>query len=417
VIVAARAVGSSPVPFEAPRRTTLQDLLAAALVGGVLMLLACVLTTPANVPFPGHGEYFAAQAADPFSLVGRFPQRILWPVLAFFAGAVGIGPAAFSQVCSGALLATVFWFCRRHGARSLDATLITAGVAATGAVQLYQVMTCHSDTLNWILLLLLVHHAGRPAVFWPLVFVSALSHEMVFSMAPWLVWLRRHAGGHVVREVACLVATGAAYAGWSTFVRTFGAGQSFDIAYYVQENWLVLGTLALWVLFALLLVCEFGPLLAIVAWGFRQDLALGGRAGTWIYAACVLGMMAFAYDVQRFACHAFLPLVLASLRWLTTGRSRALYATLLALGMGTYVAFHWIPWQAGGWPYERAWHYVLTLEAHAPGTRQRFFTVVLPHLWIATLLFTAFAAAIVGFGLWLRRDQDLEPRTMRNASP
>lgn len=399
----------------------------AVTVGAATMLLACLLTAPASVPFPGHGDYFAAQAADPFSLVGRFPQRILWPALAFGAGKIGIGPAAFSPVCSGALLAVVFWFCREHGARFVDALLVTAGVAATGAVQLYQVMTCHSDTLNWILLLLLVHHARRPAVFWPLVLLSALSHEMIFSLAPWLVWLRRHAGGRVGREALALVGVGAIYAAWSKIVRTFGSGQAFDIAYYVQENWLVLGTLALWVLWALLLLVEFGPLLAIVAWGWRQDMGLGGRTGTWIYAACVLGTMVFAYDVQRFACYAFLPLVLASRRWFAAGGSRALYATLLALGVGCYAAFHWFPGQAGGWPYERAWHYVAEFETHAKDTRHRFFTVLLPHLWRETLAFGGMAIAIVAFGrLCARRwpggtaDQAVAPGgdiTTRNASP
>ncbi len=397
----------------------------AVCVGAATMLLACLLTAPVHVPFPGHGDYFAAQAADPFSLVGRFPQRILWPVLAWCAGKVGIGPAAFSPVCSGALLAVVFWFCREHGARLADALLVTVAVAATGAVQLYQVMTCHSDTLNWILLLLLVHHARRPAVFWPLVLLSALSHEMVFSLAPWLVWLRCRSGGRPGRELLLLLAVGAVYAAWSKFVRTYGSGQSFDALYYIRENWLVLGTLGLWVLWGLLLLVEFGPLLTIVAWGWRRDLGLGGPAGTWIYTVCVLGMMAFAYDVQRFSCYAFLPLVLASLRWFAAGGSRALYSALLATGVGTYVAFHWIPGQAGGWPYERAWHHVAAFETHAPGTRDRFFTVVLPHLWLETIAFGAFAVAIVTVGRLLARrvpsaDQVAAPggaSRMRNASP
>ena len=418
------ALGCAAVISEERRRTTLPMLCAAVVVGAIGMLLASLLTAPAGVPFAGHGEYFVAQAADPGALVGMFPQRILWPLLAHTAGLAGIGPVLFSQVCSGALLATVFWFCRVRGAQLADALLVTAAVAATGAVQLYQVMTCHSDTLNWILMLLLVHHVRRPALFWVLVFVAALSHEMIFFLSPWLLWLRRSAGADVRRDVAALAATAGLYWGWLQVVRAVGTVQGYGAGHYLENHWLVWGTLALWTLWLLLLLCEFGPLLAIVVWGARTDLWLGGRTGNVIYAACVLGMMAFAYDVQRFACYAFLPLVLASLRWLLSGGSRAVYATLLVIGIGSYAALHKIPGQAGGWPYERAWHWALVFETHAPGTRHRFFTEVLPHLWPEALAFAAFAAAIVATGLVLRRRrppvQDEGPAgcfTIRKASP
>jgi len=428
---AARAVGSRPVPAEAgaaaERHTTATTLLLAAIVGAVALLLAGLLTPPAHVPFLGHGESFAQQAANPWSLVGKFPQRILWPVLAWCAAQVGIGGAAFSQVCSGALLATVFWFCRVRGAAFVDALLVTAAIAATGAVQLYQVMTCHSDSLVWILLLLLVHHVRRGRLFWGLVFVAALSHEMVFFLSPWLVWLRRANGANVRRELVALFATGGAYAAWLAVVKVFGQSQGLGVLYYLQENWLVLGTLGLWCVWGLLLLCEFGPLLAVVVWGWRTDrLGMGGRHGPLVYALCVLSTMAFAYDVQRFSCFAFLPLVLGAIAFLDAPRRRVIFVVLLLASLGSYAWFHLIPPEgvdalasqakAGGWPYDRVWHYVLEFGSHAPGTRGRFFTHVIPHLWLETLLFTAFAAAIVGLGLWLARDQR-EPRTMRNASP
>lgn len=396
--------------------------LTAAVVGAVGMLLASLLTAPVSVPFAGHGESFAAQAVDPLSLVGKFPQRILWPLLAHFAGLVGIGPAAFSQVCSGALLAVVFWFCRVHGARAIDALLVTAAIAATGAVQLYQVMTCHSDTLNWILLLLLFHHVRRPVLFWVLVLLSALSHEMVFFLAPWLVYQRCRNGGSPRREIGALLVTGFVYWLWLQIVKSVGSGPTFSPWYYVTENWLVLGTLGLWLLWAMLLVIEFGPLLAIVVRGVRTDRLGMGRWGVWFYTACVLSTMAFAYDVQRFACHAFLPLVLGSLAFLAAnGAVRAVYTGLLVLGVGAYAALHWIPGQAGGWPFDRAWSLVLEFGTHAPGTRHRFFTHVIPHAWPAVLAFTAAAAAIVATGLWLARRFPGGPqdgrRTNRSASP
>lgn len=392
------------------RRTGLRELLLAALVGAVGIALAGLLTSPAAAPTPGHGEAFVAQAQDPWSLAGMFPQRILWPVLAHLAGELGIGPLAFSQVCSAALLAVVFWFCRARGARFGDALLVTAAVGATGAVQLYQVMTCHADTLNWILLLLCVHHVQRPLVFWPLVLLAALSHEMVFFLSPWLVLLRRRAGGSWRRELAALAAVGGTYWAWLQVVKACGSVGGFGAGHYLANHWLVWGTLGLWTLWAMLLLVEFGPLLAIVVRDFHHDRVL-----SWTYCACVLSTMAFAYDVQRFACHAFLPLVLGSLRFFGAGGSRAVYAALVASGIGTYVVFHWIPGQAGGWPYERAWHYVLGFDTHAPGTRHRFFTQVVPHLWFETACFALGWVAVFVLGRWLRRRYP--ESTSRNASP
>lgn len=392
------------------RRAGLRTLLLAALVGAAGIVVAGLLTAPLPSPTPGHGEAFVAQARDPWSLTGMFPQRILWPVLAHVAHWAGIGPVAFSQVCSGALLAVVFWFCRARGARLADALLITAAVAATGAVQLYQVMTCHADTLNWILMVLLVHHVRRAAVFWPLVLLAALSHEMIFFLSPWLVLIRARAGGSWGRELGALAGVGGAYWAWLQVVKALGSVGGFGAGHYLANHWLVWGTLGLWLLWLMLLLIEFGPLLLVVVWDFGRD-----RQASWTYLACVAAMMAFAYDVQRFACYAFLPLVLASLRWFEAGGSRVSYAGLLALGVGSYVAFHWIPGQAGGWPYERAWHYVLEFESHADGTRHRFFTRVVPHLWLETLAFAAGWAVLVGVGLRLRRRYP--STTIRSASP
>src|SRR5436190_2273883 len=123
----------------------LADWLVAACAGAVLLWLSNRLVPPAPVPFPGHGERFVEMAADPFAFTGMFPQRILWPVLAHVAGWLGVGPIGFSQLCNGALLAVVIWFCRRRGVTWLGAALVGAAVAVSGAVLVYKPMTCLSD--------------------------------------------------------------------------------------------------------------------------------------------------------------------------------------------------------------------------------------------------------------------------------
>src|SRR5262245_28700657 len=185
-------------------RKYLISWLAAAAVGAVVLWLSDLLQPPSAVAFAGHGEYFQAMTVDPLSLHGAFPHRILWPLLAHLLGLGGPRAPVFSQVCNGAFLAVVFWFCRQRGARVLDALLVTGACAATGAVLVYKPMACYSDTLMFLLLLLAVHFVARPVVFWGLVLLASSSHEMVFFFAPWLVYLRCQAGGLPKREVFAL---------------------------------------------------------------------------------------------------------------------------------------------------------------------------------------------------------------------
>src|SRR5688572_28142396 len=166
------------------------EWLVTACAGAVLLWLSDLLVPPSTVPFPGHGERFVVMVEAPLDFAGMFPQRILWPLLAHAAGWLGLGPVAFSQVCNGALLAVVFWFCRQRRASRLAAGVVTAAVAVSGAVLVYKPMTCLSDSLVLSLLLLAVHFVARPYAFWGIVLLASLGHEMVFFFAPWLVWLR-----------------------------------------------------------------------------------------------------------------------------------------------------------------------------------------------------------------------------------
>ncbi len=393
--------------------------LQATIVGAAVLGLAALLTPPILVPFAGHGVDFAHQAAEPWSLIGQFPQRILWPALAHLCGLGGDRSPVFSQISSGILLAVVFWFCRRHGAAAVDALLVTLAVGLTGAVQLYQVMTCHSDTWNWILMLLLVHHVARRLVFWPLVLLCALSHEMIFFFAPWLVYLRWRQSRCLWAEVAALFVVVGVYQVWRTVVKSVGAVQGYDVAYYLHNHWLPWGTLGLWLLLGMMLVIEFGPILAVVVWGWREDHFGWGRFGPCLYAGCVLSLMAFAYDVQRFASYAFLPLVLASIPFLQWPRGRRVYITLLVLGVGSYLAFHWAPGQAGGWVFDRVSG--MMLFHGVPFVHVKFFTEVLPRVWLSALGFAVAVAAIVVAGIrlqcYLAAGAGSVPRTTQNASP
>lgn len=335
-------------------RQQLVDWSVAGLVGAVLLLLSNLLVPPPAFPPEGHPARFAEIAADPFAFTGMFPQRILWPLLAHVAGWFGLGPVGFSQVCLGGLLAVVFWFARRRGAGPLDAGLVAALVAASGAVGVYKPMACMSDPLNLLLLVLTVHCVARPFWFWGLVLLASLSHEMVFFFSPWLLWLRRAAGGTWAGAGGALAATLAVYAAWRFLVRALtpvGAPVvAYDAAYYIENNfWVPWGLPTMWALWALVAAAEFGPLLVLAALAAgRGERVLGGRVGIALFTACVLALMLLAYDVFRFATFLFLPVVCGALAGLGLAHGRAILVVLLAGACGSYAWQHPIPSEQGG---------------------------------------------------------------------
>jgi hypothetical protein len=340
----------------------------AAVVGGALLwLVADRLVAPATAPFPGHGERFAAMAQAPLQFAGAFPHRVLWPLLARGASAFGCGPVAFSHLCNGLLIAVAFFVARARVGRIVDALLVAAAVACSGGVLVYQSMACFSDPLNLALLLLAAHFAARPAVFWPLVLLGALSHELTFFFGPWLYWLRLQNGGGVVRDGVAGVLVVAAYAGWRRFVDAQAPPGGYDASYYVANNfWAPWLLPALWALWLLVVVVEFGPLLALLPAAARRGAAaMGGRVGLLLFALGVLPLMVFAYDVMRFAALAAVPVALAAGDLLRAGgaRARVAVAGLAAAAAATYVWQHPVAAQQGGAVFTRVSADVLQLAA------------------------------------------------------
>lgn len=322
------------------------DWLLAGVLGAALLWLSDLLVPPATAPFPGHGERFAEMVAHPFAFQGPFPQRVLWPMLAHAAGWFGLGPVGFSRLCSGALLAVVCWFVRRRGAGWSDAVLLTAAVAATGAVQVYKPMACMTaDTLNLLLLLLTIQCVDRPVRFWALVALASFSHEMVLFFGPWLWWLRLQHGGSWWRDGLALGGCAALHGAWRLTVSA-----AYDASYYASNNfWVPWGMPALWALWLLVALAEFGPLLAVSVWSWRSRVhGLGGRLGPWLYLGCALSLMVFAYDVMRFATFLAVPVLLGGLAMLRVPHGRTAFAALLVASVATYAWQHPVASEQGG---------------------------------------------------------------------
>jgi len=337
--------------------------LVPILVGGALLVLSEALVPTASAPFPGHGERFAAMAQDPFTFDGPFPQRLLWPVGAWLCGHLGVSAVTFSQLCSALLLAVVFWFARGRTGAFVDGLLVAGAVAVSGGVLVYKPMACMSDPLSLASLVLLVHFAGRGVVFWPLVLVSALAHELVFFFWPWLLYIRVQNGGSGRRDGVWLVVVLGIYLAFRSLVTA-----SYGASYYVENSfWFPWCMPVMWALWAFLVLVEFGPLLVLVAWGCRRDgalserEALGGRFGPLLFLGGVLPLMILAYDVMRFATFALLPVVLAAVAFVQRRGGRAVLAGLVVSAIFCYAWLHPVPSEQGGRQFTDIASHVLSL--------------------------------------------------------
>lgn len=412
-------------PMSGRRAAALTEWLFAGLAAAALLWLSDLLVPSARAPFPGHGERFAAMAAAPLAFDGAFPQRLLWPLLAHAAGWLGVTPVGCSQLANGALLAVVCWFARRRGLPWPEALLVTACLAASDLVLVYKPMACFSDPLNLLLLVLCVHHAGRPLVFWGLVLLASFSHELVFHFAPWLWWLRCRAGGLPVREALAAAAVLAAHLSWRVLVAAAGSG-AYDARYYLENAiWLPWGLPALWGLWALAVLAGFGPLLvAVVRALARGEHGLGGRTGAWLFLAAVLSLMVLAYDVMRFAAFVGVPLLLGAVALARSRRGAAILVGLLAAQLVSWPWLHPAPDQPGGAGLWQVWPAAMALlgDGHGIDTPARalaFAAALLQRTAGVWWSAAGYAAAITALGLWLARYANPDggaPRTMRNAS-
>lgn len=340
------------------RRQHLVDCLIAGVLGGVLLLAAGWCWPPATVPFPGHGERFVAMAQAPLAFDGEIPQRVLWPLLAWLAAKVGIGPLVFSQLCNALLLAVAVWFAQPRTGSWRDAALVGAAIAASGGVLLYQQpMACYSDSLVLALLVLAVHHRERPAAFWGLVLLAAMGHEMVFHLSPWLWWLRRRSGGCWWRDGGALLLTLVAYSAYRVWVSSQAPAGTphYGFLYYLEKNvWAPWLLPTLWWLWLVTAFAEFGPLLALAALAWhRREADLGGRVGGLLYLACVASLMLLAYDVMRFATFFSLPVLFGAIALLRLRHGRVLLAGFVLAAATSYAWQNPVSTDQGGATFTR----------------------------------------------------------------
>ena len=336
--------------FDRPTRgRSLLDAALALCAGWLLYVLSCWLVEPSMAVGSGFEVDWQMMSEDPFALRGRFPHRVLAPLLAWSLGYGGEGYLPFTHGLHVLLLASVCFVALRLRAGYVGALLVGAAVAVTAPTQMYKLhWNGYTDPICYTLFLWMLLAARRPAVFWSLFLVNLTNHELAGFLLPWLFFLRRCEDGRWKTDLVWIGVTCGVYLGYYLLIKS-QAAQLFSSDYFLSHPLFPGGSFVVWNLAGVHLVTTFGPVLALLAWHQHSGPARGERWHLWLVGLGVLVIFCIAFDWARHSNLLVLPLTLAAARFVGCGRLHQLVcAGVLAL---TLLLFWWVPpWTSTAWP-------------------------------------------------------------------
>jgi hypothetical protein len=325
------------------------DAAFALVAGWLLYRFSCVLVEPSLMVGGGFEVDWQKMSVDPFALPGRFPHRILAPLLAWLLGYGGEGYLTFTHGLHVLLLASTCFVVLRLRGRYLDALLVGAVIAVTAPTQMYKLhWNGYTDPICYTLFLWMIVAARHPHVFWPLFLINLTNHELAGFLLPWLFFLRRCADRRWKLDLVWIAATCGAYVVYYLVVKS-SAQQLFSADYFLAHPLFPGGSFAVWNLAAVHLVTTFGPMLAVLAWHQHGRPLPGERWHLWLVLLGVVVIFCIAFDWARHSNLLMLPLVIASARFLQSGNAyRLVFAGLIGLTLFLF----WLvpPWSPTAWP-------------------------------------------------------------------
>ncbi|HEX5052099.1 MAG TPA: hypothetical protein VFZ65_10025 [Planctomycetota bacterium] len=310
-----------------------------ALAVGVGVFFVTCLTEPAETHTLNFGTEYGEMAKAPFALLGKFPHRLLAPLVAHVLGLAGERYWMFAHGCTMLLIAMIFATAERHGARPWQALLLTTVIGFTGTIQIYKGHVGYPDPITWALMLATILAVRRPVLFWSLQFLNVMHHEQILFFWPWLLYWRhrddwRTAKSWLPDVLGGAVAAGAYYL-WCAYVHHHAPTQLLTTEHYEKVNYFPIGTIGLTALNLLSTYIWFGALPVIIAWHVFFDGWRRVGFGVALYLVSLHAVFGVAHDVYRFTCFLFVPLLFAGLRLMT---QRAGWVTLLGIGLLSAVA-------------------------------------------------------------------------------
>jgi hypothetical protein len=403
-----------PTPDRPAAARIAVDLGAALVAAGLCYGLSCLIVAPGVLDPANHtfGTQWQWMSAAPFDLIGQFPHRFFGPLLAHCLGFGGDHWVLFVRGLAVLLLATVFFFARRRGAKPGDALLVTLALAVTAPIQIYkQHWVGYVDPLCCLLFFWMWLAARRPVLFWGLFLANLLTHELAAFLLPWAWFVRREANGSVRADVIGAGLALGLYGAFYLWVKAAAPQQRYHASYFFDNPMFPGGTVVIITLAIVHLVVAFGPILAVLAWHQHVRPRDRERMHLWLVGGGILAIFCIAWDWSRHSNLIALPLAVASLRFLADGH-RLVYAGIVALGVGLMA---WIPpWSSSAWPTSAMAHVLFETGAAVQnpattqpmgGTLSDVFTKWVPAVAPVLVPILAILAAIWFAGAWFARRQ------------
>lgn len=365
--------------------------ITSLLVGIGVFWLTC-LVEPASRATLNFGTEYAQMAVDPFALLGKFPHRLLAPLVAHELGLGGDRYWLFAHGCTVLLIAMIFAAAMLLGARWWQALLLTTTIAFTGTVQLYKGHVGYPDPITWLLMTATIVARRHPRTFWTLQFLNVMHHEQILFFWPWLLWWRhredwRQGKAWLPDAFGAAVVLGI-YVLWRSHVGAHAAQQMLTLEHYESLKYFPVGTLGLTALNLLSTFIWFGALPVLVAWHAFVD---GWRREGWgilLFLISLHAVFGVAHDVYRFSCFLFVPVLFAGLRL-----CRERFGAWLLAGLALVSVFL-IRWQAP--VFERIGTAVLVeMTPNGPAVRSE------PVMSIVPEVIPANAGTFLAYGLVL----------------
>ncbi|MGE3171488.1 MAG: hypothetical protein AB7O97_02605 [Planctomycetota bacterium] len=417
---------AAPAAAAALRRgpSRIEEFGAAVAAGIIAYLLSC-LVEPALTEPCGFGEFWQSMSEQPFAFVGQLPHRILSPLLAHWLGLDGLRFTDFTRLTGVLMLSLCYAVARRRGARAVDAWLITLAIAFTGAIQIYKRgMVGYCDNLSYSLFLIGYLVARHGWAFWTVFFLNLLNHDLAAFFLPWMLFVRRQAApqSKLRWDVVAIVAVVALYWGYRQYVKAHAPNWEYNEQYFFDNMFLPISFLWLWFLASVHALLQFGPLLVIVLWHAWWPRPPRDRVHTLLVLVGIGSIFGFAYDVMRHTNMLFVPLLLASTRFLVDARSRVVFMLLIALKIWMYREFLWqepgdpsngwlFEWFTGVMTMDCGGHVIILPEYRFDvAGHWELLKCALPRIWPVLFNFAWEILGIVALSRWLIRRNIGGPR-------
>lgn len=157
----------------------------------ILMIAAGIYVRP-GTNYVGHGTAFEALCKNPLDLRNGngLGYRIMTPLICWSIGLRGREFIIINLLFAAITIALTYQYFRNRATESGDALFAAICVTFSSVILVTIYYAGFCDALTWLAIFLAWRWRARWYLFYPLFAIGVLNHEIVFFLAPWLIFLK-----------------------------------------------------------------------------------------------------------------------------------------------------------------------------------------------------------------------------------